>query len=40
MSEMKILGVKGTKKRINVSHYVKDVEHRSNRKIFETSPII
>jgi len=29
---MEIPGVIGTKERIYVSHYVKDVEHSSNRK--------
>ena len=35
---MKIPGVIGTKERIYVSHYVKDVEDNRNRKIFETFP--
>jgi hypothetical protein len=33
---MKIPGLMGKKKRIYVSHYLKEVEHSSNRKIFET----
>lgn len=38
MSETKIPEIIGTQRRIYVSHYVKDVEHSSNRKIFETFP--
>jgi hypothetical protein len=38
MSEMKIAGVIGTKNRIYVSYYVKEVENHRNRKIFETFP--
>ena len=39
-SEIKISGVIGTKERIYVSHYVKDVEHSSNRKCLRLFQII